>query len=1137
MKYILYVLFLVFTCRLTLGQTHRLDSLKKVYRYATNDSVKCQALKDISWEYLNSRSNDSIAELYIDSLYHFAINKGLKGREILAKYQYGVLERQRGNYDKALGYFDEYITHAANRNEKKEVANGLYQKAIILDDIGKVEQSLEIYYEIVKLYEGIGDVFGEATVLNAIGETLKKTGKTEQALENYNKALTIFERLGDKTELANCNYNIGDAYLLLKDYTKALSFFNKALKLDTEISSKWGMAYDYESLGKVSNLQGNYKTALNYHTQALSIRSGLNQKSELAMSFFELGKNHFNLKNFKQAESFLLKSLEIVKSLGDKERVKDSYSLLSQLHASQGNYEEAFAYEAQINVLKDSLYNEAKSRQIEELQERYNSEKRENAILTLEKEAQIKELKIKEETTFRNIMLAIAIATIIASFLLFHRYKTMQKIKLADKEKNLQIIEEQRKTEHEKQRVADLEKIDKLKDEFLANTSHELRTPLNGIIGLSESLKDGIAGELPSTAIENLNMITHSGRRLSNLVNDILDFSKLKNRDLVLSINPLDIHALVNLVLKVSETLAKDKSITLKNSIAKHVSLVEADENRLQQILYNLIGNAIKFTEKGSIEITAEEKKDMLLISVSDTGMGIPDFKLNDIFKSFEQLDGTTSRNYGGTGLGLSVTKQLVELHGGTIEVRSELNKGSVFSFTLPLSNYKRKDILKGVENEVIQSIANKEAASEDEIDTIKIDYSNNIQILIVDDEPINRRVLENHLTVAGYRVKEVSNGKEALQCIESGHFNLVLLDVMMPTMSGYEVCEKIRETYTASDLPIVLLTAKNRISDLVAGFNVGANDYLTKPFSKNELLSRIKTHLNLQGIHKATSKFVPSEFLRSVGREAVTDVVLGDHMQKEVTVLFTDIRGYTTLAESMTPEENFKFVNAYVGRMGPLIKQHLGFVNQYLGDGIMALFPENASNALRACIAMQRAVLLYNAERAVDGFKPISVGMGMHTGDLVMGIIGDKHRNDTAIIADTVNTASRMEGVTKYYGANIIVSEDSMKLIDDKERFHFRYLGKVMAEGKHHALGIYECFDGDPKNIRALKIKTLSDFEKGLSCFFDRQFPKASAAFDKVLSKNPEDAVAKYFITKSAEYTISGVPEDWDAVNVMSKK
>lgn len=1137
MKYKLCILILACSCYISFGQTSKLDSLQIELKNATNDSLKGMALKNISWEYLNNRSNDSIAESYIDSIYDLGVRKDLKKWVIIAKYQYGVLERQRGNYDKALGYFDEYITHSEKRNDKKEAANGLYQKAIILDDKGALDESLAIFYEIVKIYEEIDDVFGEATTLNAIGETLKKTGKIDKALNHYSRALQIFERLDDKTEMANCNYNLGDTYMLLKDYTKALSFFNKALILDTELGSKWGMAYDYESLGKVSSLQGKYKVALNYHLKSLGIREGLNQKNELSMSYFEIGKNYLKLRYYNLAEEFLIKSLHISEDIGDKESIKNNYDLMSQLYEAKEDYKKALDYSLKLIAVKDSLYSKTKSRQIEELQEKFNSEKKENAIIALENEAQIKELKIKEETTFKNIMIAIAIATIIVSFLLFHRYKTTQKIKLANNEKSLQIREAQRKTELEKQRVSELEKIDKLKDEFLANTSHELRTPLNGIIGLSESLKDGIAGKLSSKAIENLDMIVHSGKRLSNLVNDILDFSKLKNKDLNLSIQPTDIHGLADLVLKVSGALAKGKELTLKNLIPKDIPLVEADENRLQQILYNLIGNAIKFTEKGSVEVKAKQVDSMLSIAITDTGIGIPKHKFDAIFKSFEQVDGSTGREYGGTGLGLSVTKQLVELHGGEISVMSEIDKGSTFSFTLPLSAEQRDDFDIETVSFSHQNIQKVNNDLEEKDSFVKINKTNNITILIVDDEPINRRVLENHLTVAGYNVLEVSSGKEALEYVEKKNFDLILLDIMMPNMSGYEVCEIIRKTQTASELPIVLLTAKNRVSDLVAGFNVGANDYLTKPFSKNELLSRIKTHLNLHGIHKATSKFVPSEFLKSVGRETITDVVLGDHIQKEVTVLFTDIRDYTTLAESMTPEQNFKFVNAYVGRMGPLIQNNKGFVNQYLGDGIMALFPEKASSALQACIDMQKAVCNYNIKRKKEGFQPISVGMGMHTGDLVMGIIGDARRNDTAIIADTVNTASRMEGVTKHYGANIIVSEDSIKTIKNKDDYNFRYLGMVMAKGKEQAIGIYECFDGDEENIITLKTETLNDFERGLKYFFNKEFPRASATFDGVLTKNSKDDVAKYFMTKSAEYTITGVPQNWDMVNKMITK
>ena len=927
-------------------------------------------------------------------------------------------------------------------------------------------------------------------------------------------------------------------HLRQKNLDKALEFFSTSLNLDEATNSQWGIAYDVEAIGKVYALKKDYKEAIAFHQRALKLRQELKQKRELSMSHTELGINYYNLKRYQKAQEHLVQAIAITEEIGAKGELQTNYDAISNLYEATGDLKSALNFKNKSIALKDSLFNETKSNQIEELQIRFDTEKKQTAIATLEKDAEISELKLKRQKTVRNIIIGVAIVLIFLAIGLFNRYRYRQRTRREDEEKQRAIEEEKRKTEIEKKRVEELKKIDKLKDEFLANTSHELRTPLNGIIGLSESLKDGAAGQLSRKAIENLDMIANSGKRLSHLVNDILDFSKLKNSDLQLAKRPVDIKAISEVVRKLSKPLIQNKKLELEIEISSTVPLVEADENRLQQILHNLVGNAIKFTPGGTVKISAEAKDKMVQISVSDTGIGIPKEKFSGIFKSFEQGDGSTAREFGGTGLGLSVTKQLVELHGGSIEVQSELGKGSVFAFTLPVSKTKRKD-LKYTRNDEQESIDKLDTGPEEAASEVIQDLVNShINILVVDDEPINRRVLENHLSLAGYAVTEATNGKEALDLLNRGNgFDLILLDVMMPGMSGYEVCENIRKNYMPSELPVVLLTAKNRVSDLVIGFNVGANDYLTKPFSKNELLSRIKMHLNLNGIHKATRKFVPAEFIKSVGRESITDVTLGDHVEKEVTVLFSDIRGYTNLAEGMTPRQNFKFVNSYVGKMGPLIQGNKGFVNQYLGDGIMALFPHKAEHALQAAIDMQKGIQEYNIRRVKEGKEPISAGIGMHTGSLVMGIIGDANRNDTAIIADTVNTASRMEGVTKYYGANIIISENSLKTIEDKESFGLRYLGKVRAKGKDKVIGIYECFDGDPNDILRLKKKSLSDFEKGLNYFLANKFPQAMASFDKVLNKNPKDLVAKYFVTKCAEYTIAGTPKDWDVVNTMKEK
>ncbi|MBF0121013.1 MAG: response regulator [Desulfobacterales bacterium] len=415
--------------------------------------------------------------------------------------------------------------------------------------------------------------------------------------------------------------------------------------------------------------------------------------------------------------------------------------------------------------------------------------------------------------------------------------------------------------------------MDKLKDEFLSNTSHELRTPLNGIIGITESLIDGATGELPEETKKNMSMVVQSGKRLANLVNDILDFSKLKNKDLQLKKNPVDIRQLTEIVLSLSKSLAIGKPLELKNEIPTDIPAVIGDENRLQQIMYNLIGNAIKFTEKGRVSVSAKIKDDKLQISISDTGIGIPEDKYEDIFKSFEQVDGSIERKYGGTGLGLTVTKSLVELHGGKIWIESEIGKGSTFHFTLPMTDQK-PEIQPDRIIDKIRTLEIDYLTCDDKIDRLEKLVANDltgIKVFAVDDEAVNLQVIQNNLSIAGIDVEFVHSGLEALEKLETIHPDLILLDIMMPKMNGYETAEQIRNKYSKEELPIIFLTAKNQIKDLVDAFFIGGNDYLTKPISKNELVARIKFHAGLTKSRKELKK--AEEKYRSIFENSIEGI------------------------------------------------------------------------------------------------------------------------------------------------------------------------------------------------------------------------------------------------------------------------
>lgn len=405
--------------------------------------------------------------------------------------------------------------------------------------------------------------------------------------------------------------------------------------------------------------------------------------------------------------------------------------------------------------------------------------------------------------------------------------------------------------------VEDLQELEKLKDEFLANTSHELRTPLNGIIGIVESMLAGSTGEINPTQRENLILVASSGRRLFNLVNDVLDFSKLRHSDIEIKNNVVDMKALIDVVVQLSQHLVANKPLKLLSILPDKVALIVGDEDRIQQILFNLIGNAIKFTRSGTVEVSIKQQKSTeknqqerwLEITVSDTGIGIAPENLVQIFESFQQADGAIAREFGGTGLGLSISKKLAELHGGHLTVRSKLQQGSKFTLSLPITS----DIseVNSADSHVVSYLmADSTVVKPQEITSqANVVLSDDIKatILAVDDEPINLQVIENQLGMYNYRVLRANSGAEALELLSGEKPDLILLDLMMPQMSGFEVCHEIRKQYSIETLPIILLTAKNQVSDLVQGFESGANDFISKPFSQSELRSRINTHLQLK--------------------------------------------------------------------------------------------------------------------------------------------------------------------------------------------------------------------------------------------------------------------------------------------------
>lgn len=292
-----------------------------------------------------------------------------------------------------------------------------------------------------------------------------------------------------------------------------------------------------------------------------------------------------------------------------------------------------------------------------------------------------------------------------------------------------------------------------------------------------------------------------------------------------------------------------------------------------------------------------------------------------------------------------------------------------------------------------------------------------------------------------------------------------------------------------------------------------------------------------ITAIHKVSQKFVPNEFIKSLGKDRITEVSLGDLVEKEVTVMFVDIRDFTTISENLKPKDNFLFINSFNKRMGPIIRKNEAFIMQYLGDGFMALFPNGAQHALRAAVAMNKELENLNIERKGKNRLPIKIGIGMQNGNLIMGITGDIDRLDAAIISDTVNTASRIEGLSKHFGTNILITQDCIDNLTHPEEFNFRFLGPVRVKGKQKPIDLYECINGDEQVLQKHKLGTLGTFNEGMRLYFNKEFAMAAVTFQQIVKQNPNDHTARLLLNRSAHLITKEIGDDWKGVESMTNK
>jgi class 3 adenylate cyclase len=409
------------------------------------------------------------------------------------------------------------------------------------------------------------------------------------------------------------------------------------------------------------------------------------------------------------------------------------------------------------------------------------------------------------------------------------------------------------------------------------------------------------------------------------------------------------------------------------------------------------------------------------------------------------------------------------------------------------------------------------------------------------------------------YRIEIAEGGEDALELVaelisDGDEIPLIISDYVMPDMKGDELLKRVHEI--SPKTLKVMLTGQATIEAVGSAIkHAKLYRYIGKPWQTEDLKltvteavhsysldkklaeqnaelrrvnQRLELALELQSkFTNAAKRFVPNEFVSLLSRDSLVDVKLGDSVEKEMSILFSDIRDFTSLSESMTPDDNFKFINSYLSRMEPNIIENHGFIDKYIGDAIMALFGDSARDAIDAGISMLCSLEGYNQRRISEGFAPIKIGIGINTGKLMLGTVGGSTRMDSTVISDAVNLASRVETLTKSYGVSMLITHNTFLQLNVGEysKYAIRNIGRVRVKGKSNLVTIYEVYDADPPQVKEGKLVTGPIFAEALLNYSGGQNQEAAQLFAECLQKNPLDRVAQNYLERCQELQ-SRLPE-----------
>lgn len=792
------------------------------------------------------------AEPYLKkSLAYAQTMKDAKG-QANAYNNLAIIAEARFENDTALVYLNGALAVYQQIGDSSGIARIFMNQAFIFDDQEKNDSAIIYNFKALRILEVLGLVSDEASVRTQIGGLYDEKESEDKALEQYEMALNLYEDIGDIQGMALANNNIGIAIDKLGRPQEALPFLEKGLELARKTEDPEMIGAGLVNLADFYLSQGlQMEKAKEMFLEAISYLEEAEEQA-LSTAYYGLGRFFMIKDQLEVAKKWFQKALETASYFEDLNSQKLTYWQLSYIYEKQGNLAKALNFIKEYQSLNDSLINLESLETINKLNIEFESEKKEKENLQLENELTKSELVNAKQKVVRNQILGIGSLIVFVGLIGFIWFRYRQRIRI--KEQEVELEKQRLRKEQQEKEAEKLRELDAMKTRFFTNISHEFRTPLTLIIGKNDQMQAAVDDPKLQSGFE---MVGRNGHRLLDLVNQVLDVAKLESGGMNLEMSQLDAILFLKHMFYSFESMSQEQGINLIFESDLKKLNTAFDHKKIERVIFNLLSNAIKFTPDGgeiSMQVavgsmqsktsqlpTADSSlptEDCLLVTISDSGVGIKASQLPYIFNRFYQADSSENQPQPGTGIGLSLVKELVALHQGNIEVASELNKGTIFIISLPIPASLDEFSFKAVDTQLSpEALPSKTITGNQEPSAAATKRE---QILLVEDNDDIRAFVKEQILSFGYQVYEARDGIEGLEKAQELIPDLIISDIMMPRLDGYGVAKGLKEDEKTSHIPVILLTSKASEESRIAGLELGVDDYLLKPFNAKELEVRI---------------------------------------------------------------------------------------------------------------------------------------------------------------------------------------------------------------------------------------------------------------------------------------------------------